>query len=215
MSNMTQDPFAGLAAPDAPEQEAPRPQEPEPTDRQVKFYRDLLARKAGEDEATQDARIQRKKDSGNWTKRRISKAIDALLAMPDKPREEVKAAGGSQVEPPEGFHLLDDNIYSVKVAVHGSGKLIGRRLCTENAEAVKAAWKEWDEGGRHGKQPKLDWEYVGRRGVFWNLSEDTLMTMEQMQAMGHLYGICCSCGATLTKQESIDRGMGPVCARKF
>lgn len=204
------DPFAGLATSTSGASAHDAPDGPPPTDGQVKFYTDLLRRKGGCDQEEVDRRVAKRKAEHAWTRSSVSKAIDKLKAMPDR-----EGDGATKEEPPEGFHLLDDQIYSVKRAVHGSGMLVGRRLQTENAEAVKAAWKEWDDGGRHGRQPKLDWDYVGRKGAFWKLSEATLLTKEQLQAMGHLYGICCRCGACLTKQESIDRGMGPVCASKF
>jgi len=32
---------------------------------------------------------------------------------------------------------------------------------------------------------------------------------------GKLAGRCCSCGRELTDDDSIEAGIGPVCARKF
>jgi hypothetical protein len=34
-------------------------------------------------------------------------------------------------------------------------------------------------------------------------------------AYGVETGVCCICNATLTKEESMDRGIGPICAKKF
>ncbi len=41
------------------------------------------------------------------------------------------------------------------------------------------------------------------------------MTLEQAQEFGKLYGVCCRCAADLTDEDSIARGMGPVCAGKM
>lgn len=41
------------------------------------------------------------------------------------------------------------------------------------------------------------------------------MTEEDARKFGKVYGICCMCGRTLTDEESIANGIGPVCAGKF
>jgi hypothetical protein len=41
------------------------------------------------------------------------------------------------------------------------------------------------------------------------------MTLDEAKAYGAIYGVCCSCGATLTDENSIEAGIGPVCAKKF
>lgn len=99
---------------------------------------------------------------------------------------------GVHAEPSEGFHEVDGKVYKVQVAHHGSGRKYAKVLNT-------------DHGG---------FEYVGR-SVFPKLSEDTLLTLERAKELGHLYGMCCICGATLTDERSITAGIGPVCASKF
>ena len=44
--------------------------------------------------------------------------------------------------------------------------------------------------------------------------EDKL-TREQAEAFGQRTGICAMCGAVLTNPESVERGIGPICAGKF
>lgn len=41
------------------------------------------------------------------------------------------------------------------------------------------------------------------------------MTLEDAKAFGALYGSCCVCGRTLTDENSIADGIGPVCAGKL
>lgn len=106
-------------------------------------------------------------------------------------------------EPPEGIHLLDGVIYKVQVAVHGSGQLYAKVL-TEPSYGTDYQAGVYDS--------KWTFEYLGRKGAFWKLSESTLMTLEQAKEFGKLYGMCCVCGATLTDERSIEAGIGPVCA---
>lgn len=107
--------------------------------------------------------------------------IDLLMAAPIIDRD-----------PPEGIHLVDDTVYKVQVAHQGSGRKYAKQLMVSAEE-------------------KDRWEYVGRNQTFHSLSESTLMNLEQAKAFGKLYGMCCVCGATLTDETSIERGIGPIC----
>ncbi len=50
------------------------------------------------------------------------------------------------------------------------------------------------------------------RGVVSTLSADDRMSVDQAEALGLKFGICCVCGAELTAEKSVGRGIGPVCA---
>lgn len=113
-----------------------------------------------------------------------------------KVREEAKRAEAEargvpstpkQGDPPEGIHYADGVVYKVQAAVTTTGKLYAKRLSG------------------------TAWEYVGRQ-PFAHLSEATLMTRENAEEYGKLYGVCCMCGRLLTDERSIERGIGPVCA---
>lgn len=41
------------------------------------------------------------------------------------------------------------------------------------------------------------------------------MTLEDAKKYGALYGTCCVCGRTLTDENSIEAGIGPVCAGRL
>lgn len=93
---------------------------------------------------------------------------------------------------PEGIHrTADGQIWKVQVAVHGSGNPYAKRL-TDPATAT--------------------FEYAP--GAISRLSEATLMTLDEAREYGHLYGMCIRCGRTLTDEDSIAYGVGPVCAQK-
>lgn len=94
----------------------------------------------------------------------------------------------------EGMHQLPSGeIYKVQVAVHGSGREYAKRLTVSNGEA----------------------HFEMERGAMRLLSADTRMTAAAAAEFGSLYGICCNCGRTLTDEDSIARGIGPVCAEYF
>lgn len=109
----------------------------------------------------------------------------------------------------EGMHRLDGNIYKVQRAVHGSKHLYAKVLVKE----------EPDCGGCANGEPcgagcawKVSFEYAP--GVIKRLSSATRMSLEEAKEFGALYGTCCVCGRTLTNEESIEAGIGPVCAGK-
>lgn len=95
----------------------------------------------------------------------------------------------------EGMHQLPTGeVYKVQRAVHGSGNLYAKLLTVlEDGTA--------------------SFDYV--HGAIRMLSAATRMTTEQAAHFGHLYGVCCNCGRTLTDEDSIARGIGPVCAKSF
>lgn len=99
----------------------------------------------------------------------------------------------------EGFYLHEGKIYKVQRAVHRSGHLYAKMLVLERRS----------EGDRRG----AGWVYV--KGVVNKLHQDLRMTEEEAAAFGKLYGICCICGTQLNNEVSIERGIGPVCAKKM
>lgn len=122
-------------------------------------------------------------------------ASDLITALKELPKNEVTAEPSE--EPPEGihyFHPYEDEsieIFKVQVAHQGSGRLYAKKL---NKETGK-------------------FEYHGRKFPFHCLSEISLLTVEKAKEFGDLYGMCAKCGATLTNEESIERGIGPICAK--
>lgn len=66
-----------------------------------------------------------------------------------------------------------------------------------------------------------DYEYVGsahrvKKGESnLGLAEILPLTKEEAANWGHLTGSCIVCGKRLDDPESVDRGIGPVCFKKF
>ena len=75
---------------------------------------------------------------------------------------------------------------------------------------------------------KVDGEYAGKvkEGKWFGLRtapQETLSKLQQIAnspldsavAYGRKTGNCAMCGRSLTKHESVDRGIGPICAERF
>jgi hypothetical protein len=95
--------------------------------------------------------------------------------------------------------ITEDGMYQqsgmiFKVQRSGSGRLYAKELMQ-------------DEDG--------NWHFEYAPGAVRNLRNIDKMTMEQAKEFGALYGTCCVCGRTLTNEESIAAGIGPVCAGRF
>lgn len=93
-----------------------------------------------------------------------------------------------------GIYTPDEGttVYKVQVAVHGSGMLYAKRLTPQPG----------------GQTAKFEYE----KGAIRRLTPDMHMSLEQAKAFGAIYGVCCVCGRTLTDEDSIEAGIGPVCA---
>jgi hypothetical protein len=57
------------------------------------------------------------------------------------------------------------------------------------------------------------WKYVA--GLGFAVADLTPMTLQEAAKFGHLHGVCFVCCKQLTDPESVKRGIGPVCAKKF
>lgn len=168
------------------------------SDKQVAFIESLAAERQQALAAANDTRTQvTLARDGKLGKREASQLIDALKALP---RDEAKPKApaepqGPQVE--EGFYITsDDTVYKVQVAVHGSGNLYGKRLNPATGS--------------------FDYEASVPRKLRALMAEGQAerLTLERAKQLGHLYGMCCVCGRTLTDEGSIEAGIGPVCAKR-
>jgi hypothetical protein len=102
----------------------------------------------------------------------------------------------------EGMYRKVGTIYKVQKAVHGSQQNYAKRL----VETLTV-----DKNGKR----KRKWKFEYAPGFVYELRAEHALTIEQAKEFGALYGTCCVCGRTLTKEESIEAGIGPICAEKF
>jgi hypothetical protein len=134
-------------------------------------------------------------------KREASKLIDDLLKLP-----KVSRTSAAPVELEDGMYLKDGEIFKVQHAIHGSGNQYAKKL-----RVVEEP--ERDDEGDIVAPGKIVFDYAP--GVVRKLTAADRMTLEQAEEFGALYGTCVRCGRTLTKEKSIARAMGPVCAGKL
>ncbi|KUH86311.1 DUF6011 domain-containing protein [Mycobacterium sp. IS-1556] len=122
--------------------------------------------------------------------------------------------GGSVVE---GYYVVQTApsmrfYFRVTVAPYGSGKLYARRL---NHEMYTG--RITTQGKQKRKYPIEEcWEYaIPQSHHDWMhqiARYGRLMTEEEFQRFGALYGVCARCEQLLTRPESIATGCGEVCA---
>lgn len=104
------------------------------------------------------------------------------------------------------YKIADGTIFKVQRAVHGSGHLYAKRLVVDS-EAVR------DAVGNVVTPAEVHFEYAP--GAIRNLTAQDRLTLEEAKKFGALYGTCCVCGRTLTRESSIAAGIGPVCAGRL
>lgn len=87
-----------------------------------------------------------------------------------------------------GVYLRDGSVHRVQRG--NSGRLYAKTMDLQN-------------GG---------WQYAP--GAVYSLEPGDRLTLEQAKQLGHAWGRCVVCGATLTDPKSIASGIGPVCASR-
>lgn len=116
-----------------------------------------------------------------------AKGIIFELRAADKV-EEIATPASTKLD--EGFYQLNDNIYRVKHS-KSSGFPFAMLIDDDNPRGV----------------------YVP--GVVKNITADMKLTRELAAEYGIRTGTCCICARTLTKAESITKGIGPICEGKM
>lgn len=97
-------------------------------------------------------------------------------------------------EPEDGIYITpNEDIFKVYCMVHGSRRQGAKRL----------------EFSGDGKTGKFVYQGLASRHLPGNARR---MSREEAAAFGKLYGFCVRCGRTLTDENSIAAGIGPVCA---
>lgn len=181
------------------------------TEAQVRFINALKADRRWEDIPAQVALVEAARadwSRGEFTKQRASRLIDNLNYAPK--RLDAEPVAEVEEKSLEGMHRLDGVIYKVQRAVHGSGRLYAKELVTTDTTCGGC---ETCDGEDLCLRTDVRFEYAS--GMIRRLSEATRLTLEEAKAFGALYGACCVCGKTLTNEDSIEAGIGPVCASRF
>lgn len=119
-----------------------------------------------------------------------SEMISALLRMTAGAPRTPSARPADREPVAAGFYLMDGTVYRVKP----------------------------NKAGTHTYATELDpttgrWDYA--RGVVGRLSAADALTPEEAARRGRHWGRCVFCGDELSNPESVERGIGPVCYRKY
>lgn len=131
-------------------------------------------------------------------------ASDLITQLKAQPRAQVAKPDPRVKITEDGMYCLDGVIYKVQVNYHGSGKLTVKRLIVES-EAIR-------DGNELIKAASVYYRTESEPAIKFRLSPSDRMSTEQAAKFGDLYGCCVRCGSVLTDQDSINRGMGPICA---
>lgn len=164
------------------------------TERSKSYLRDLMLDKAAH---LGEAEDQAKAKIDAWfakvpSQPQVSEAIGRLKSEGYTGQKHSFADTQPVTELEDGFYEIPgQGIIKIQHAIHGSGFQYGKELNTATGKFEKIAGAV-----------RLVRE-VGKR-----------LTVERARELGQLYGMCIRCGATLTDEESIERGMGPICAGK-
>lgn len=120
----------------------------------------------------------------------ISRTIEKLLALP-------RAVAVITIE----SGIYTDGSLIFKVYKGQSGRMLAKELIGHEVTT--------DEG----VERYAEFEYRGAAERF--VKGMRKMTLDEAKEFGAIYGVCCNCGATLTAEDSIEAGIGPVCAKRF
>lgn len=119
---------------------------------------------------------------------------------------------------------LDTHKLSKATASHKITTLLAMPTVNRPAELDEGMYKVGDDifkvyftqaGHIATKQLTEDgFEYTGRKPLA-KIKPEHRMTLDQAKEYGKVTGTCCNCGRLLTNEDSIEAGIGPICAGKF
>lgn len=119
---------------------------------------------------------------------------------------------------------LDTHKLSKATASHKITTLLAMPTVNRPAELDEGMYKVGDDifkvyhtqaGHIATKQLTEDgFEYTGRKPLAM-IKPEQRMTLDQAKEYGKVTGTCCNCGRLLTNEDSIEAGIGPICAGKF
>ncbi len=178
------------------------------TDKQIAFIEKLMTKIGQKAEGIDsvDARgalganemIRKHLANNGLSKRQASQLIESLIrtsemnfGTPVVPVQQPVRA--PRVEAPIGIYREGETIYCVRKARQSERVYAYQLITTE------------------GENPR--WDYVA--GKVFELKVENMISLEVAQQYGRKTGICCICGRYLTDAESVTKGIGPVCERKY
>lgn len=154
---------------------------------------------------------------GEMTSTGASALIDRLLSMPKKEQDETPA---SRPEPEAGIYLYGGRMYRVYLGQQ-SGKMLVKQVDAQfsgtacycsDLQGVNCGVCRGDVERR--KVTDVTYTYLG--SATGNLPPAARrLSLEEVGSIGIAWNHCVICGRRLDDPESVDRGIGPVCAKKY
>ena len=124
-----------------------------------------------------------------------SQLIDECKSYP-----KLSVARGEQPLEDGMYRTPSGGIFKVYHTVHGANQQVAKRLVLD--EDANSGWRFEYEGKAPLKGPDA-------------IQPQWRMTLDQAKEFGAVYGVCCICSRTLTNEDSIEAGIGPVCAGRI
>lgn len=158
-----------------------------PSEKQISYIDSLMRDKEGAEDYLEDYKnIETSVDA--------SKLIGVLRALPFKPRTTMYITQDGMYKNPE-----TGDIYKVqRNKAQGDGSRLYGKILRLNQE---------------GDTYSVKFEYI--TGLLASIKPEWKMTLAEAEQFGQLYDVCVRCGRALTREESIQRAMGPICAESF
>lgn len=119
---------------------------------------------------------------------RMSKATASAKISEYIAMPKVRNAFSSMPELEKGMYRMNGDVYKVYRTREGH---LATKILTEDG-----------------------FNYTGRKPLH-SLTSEHRMTLEEAKEYGKITGTCCQCGRKLTDENSIEAGIGPVCAGKI
>lgn len=129
--------------------------------------------------------------------RKASDAITSMIGIAKGWRKEDREANRSSSpstsgsEPEAGMYRLQDGTIVRVYLGQRSGKMLAKKLVSE--------------GDHH------EYEYMGKATRFVN-ADTAKLSLAEAKEFGRMTGHCCVCARRLDNPESVEAGIGPVCA---
>lgn len=146
-------------------------------------------------------------ERGDLTKSNASRAIDYIIETNRVIKAKVNEAKSRVTLAPvtvagfdlsrrdsAGVYVMRDGSYTRVYYGQQSGNMLAKRLRVVDGE--------------------YEYQYIGMAQKHAKMV-DRKMTIDEAKSLGKATGTCCVCGRRLDDPESVDAGIGPVCASKF
>lgn len=145
-----------------------------------------------------------KMEAGRLNKTQASLWISALTDLPRKERADSRSRNA---EPEAGMYTANGNVFRVYLGQQ-SGRMLVKQLVDGGGEPINMATLSEPH------HPGYSYEYLG--AATYRLPADAKpLPLEQAKEFGKMTGTCCVCARRLDVPESVEAGIGPVCAKRL